>query len=194
MSVLPSYRGFVMAIERVERRLRIVTAALDRAGIPYAVIGGNAVAAWVGRADPGAPRTTKDVDILVNRGDIDRVTTALGAIGFVREDLKSITLFLDPDKPNRKTGVLVVWAGERVRPSYEHAAPTVDDAVRDPASGASMLDLPALVRMKLTSFRDTDRVHIADLLGVGLIDAHVRNALPPDLAVRLAEVERSIEP
>ena len=39
----------------------------------------------------------------------------------------------------------------------------MSEAVRDP-EGFLVLDLPALVRMKLTSFRDIDRVHIGDLL------------------------------
>src|SRR5690606_32409782 len=56
-----SFGAHVMAVERVERRLRLVAGALDAAGIPYAVIGGNAVAAWVGRVDPGATRATRDV-------------------------------------------------------------------------------------------------------------------------------------
>ena len=54
-----------------------------------------------------------------------------------------------------------------------------------------MLNLPALVRMKLTSFRDIDRVHVADMLSVGLIDEACRAALPPVLVERLVQVERS---
>lgn len=74
-----------MAVDRVERRLRRVTAALDQAGIPYAVIGGNAVAAWVGRVDPGATRATKDVDLLVRKEDADRITKVMTDLGFTRE-------------------------------------------------------------------------------------------------------------
>jgi len=68
----------------------------------------------------------------------------------------------------------------------------VDEVVRDAAAFA-VLDLAALVRMKLTSLRDIDRVHIADLLSVGLIDAAVRGTLPPDLRLRLAEIEKGSE-
>lgn len=186
-----TYRDFVMAMERVEQRLHRVTAALDAAGVAYAVIGGNAVAAWVARIDPGATRTTKDVDLLVDRGDIDRVSAVLTGLGFRREDLRSPTLFVDETETNRKTGAHVVWAGEKVRPSYAHAAPTLAEAVRDPA-GFQVLSLTALVRMKLTSFRDLDRVHIADLLRAGLIDDAVRTPLPDDLRARLAEIEASV--
>ena len=39
-------------------------AALNQAGIPYAVVGGNAVASWVATVDAGAVRNTRDVDLL----------------------------------------------------------------------------------------------------------------------------------
>ncbi|MCA9239519.1 MAG: hypothetical protein KDA37_04940, partial [Planctomycetales bacterium] len=61
----------VKAVEMVRERLRRSTAALDAAGVPYAVIGGNAVAAWVSTVDPGAARNTVDVDLMINRGDFD---------------------------------------------------------------------------------------------------------------------------
>src|SRR4051812_48134793 len=41
----------VRAVERVRERLVRATAALEKAGIPYAVAGGNAVAVWVTRVD-----------------------------------------------------------------------------------------------------------------------------------------------
>ena len=182
-----------MAMERVEQRLRRVTEALDVAGVPYAVVGGNAVAAWVAQIDPAATRTTKDVDLLVRRADLDRITTAFVALGLRREDLRSLVLFVDPAEPSRRSGVHLVWAGEKVRPSYGHAAPDVTEAIRSPAAFA-VLDLPALIRMKLTSFRDVDRVHVADLLGIGLVNETVRAALPLDLQARLDEIAQTLEP
>jgi hypothetical protein len=185
-----SFSAHVMAVDRVEQRLKRVAAALDAAGIPYAVVGGNAVASWVGRVDPSATRATKDVDLLVKRADIDRITSALTGAGLRREDLRDLVLFVDPAEPSRRAGIHLVWAGERVRPSYTVPAPTVEESVRDP-EGFRVLDLAALVRMKLTSFRDIDRVHIADLLSVGLIDAKIEGALPAELKRRLDEVAKS---
>ena len=52
-----------MAVEDVNQRMRRIT-ALDVAGVPYALVGGQAVAVWVATRDPKAVRTTKDVDIL----------------------------------------------------------------------------------------------------------------------------------
>ncbi len=179
----------IMAIDRVQQRLIKATAALDRAGIRYAVVGGNAVAAWVGRVDPGATRATKDVDLLVRREDLPAITAAIAALGFSREDLRDIVLFVDPDEPSKKSGVHLVWAGERIRPSYTVLSPTVDEAVRDP-EGYWVVALAALVRMKLTSFRPIDQVHVTDMLAVGLIDEAVRVSLPEDLCIRLRELER----
>jgi hypothetical protein len=42
--------------------------------------------------------------------------------------------------------------------------------------------------MKLTSFRDRDRVHIRDLLDVGLIDATWLDRFPPELQIRLQQL------
>lgn len=186
MGVTPHFR----AVECTHQRLRKVTDALDSASIPYAVVGGNAVAAWVGRVDPGATRATRNIDLLVRRADTPKVSAAITALGFAREDLRDIVLFIDPDEPSKKSGVHLVWAQERIRPSYTVSSPSVDESVRDP-EGFLVVSLAALVRMKLTSFRDIDRVHIADMLSVGLIDAACRAALPPELLARLEQVEQN---
>ena len=72
-----SWERMVDAVQKVEDRLLRSTAALDAAKIPYAVIGGNAIAAWVSSVDPGAVRNTKDVDLLVRRADLPAVVKAM---------------------------------------------------------------------------------------------------------------------
>jgi hypothetical protein len=52
--------------------------------------------------------------------------------------------------------------------------------VRDP-QGFAVLDLEALVRMKLTSNRRIDRVHVEDFLRMDLIDESVVSTLTPSL-------------
>jgi hypothetical protein len=171
-----------------------VTAALEAAGIRYAVIGGNAVAAWVARVDPSATRSTKDVDLLVEKSDLDRITGVMAGLGFQRDDVRSLIMFIDPEEPSRRggVGVQLVWANELIRPSYVSAAPSVTESVRDP-QGFAVLDLPALVRMKLTSNRPVDQVHVEDLLRMELIDDSVRSALPPSLRDRLDHILQSME-
>ena len=62
-----SWERMIRAVEKVRARLDRAVAALEGAGIPYAVAGGNAVAAWVSRVDEAAVRNTQDVDILLRR-------------------------------------------------------------------------------------------------------------------------------
>ena len=69
----------VLAVERVRDRLKRVAAALEAAGIPYAVAGGNAVAAWVATVDASAVRNTQDVDILLRRSDLEAAAQAIEA-------------------------------------------------------------------------------------------------------------------
>lgn len=64
---VPDFSEQVMAVSRVDSLLRSVSQSLDRAKVAYAVIGGNAVAAWVRTVDEGAVRATKDVDVLLRR-------------------------------------------------------------------------------------------------------------------------------
>ena len=98
------------AVEKVRDRLLRSTAALEAAGVPYAVIGGNAVMAWVEQADEAAVRFTQDVDLVLRRDDLERAKAA------------------------------------------NH---------------------------------DKDRMHMRDMLGVGLIDATWPARYPPELAARL---------
>ena len=176
----------VTAVERVRDRLRRAAAALEAAGVPYAIVGGNAVAAWVATVDPSAVRNTQDVDVLLRRGDLDAAERALAAAGFVRQNVAGVELFLDGPTAGPRDAVHVVIAGEKVRPSYPLPAPDVTEAARPDAF--QVVALESLVRMKLTSFRRKDQVHLMDLLDVGLIDAMWPARLPADLAGRLQQL------
>jgi hypothetical protein len=176
----------VLAVEKVRDRLRRSTAALDAAGIPYAVIGGNAVAAWVSKVDPGAARNTVDVDLMVNRSDLADVTTALSNAGFVYYDLFGVAMFLDGPEGRPRDAVHLLFAGEKVKAEYAAAAPQIDALAEHDAY--KLLALEPLVVMKLTSFRDKDRTHLRDLIEVGLVDRDWLSRLQSELASRLEEL------
>ena len=178
-----SWERMIRAVEKVRERLLRATAALERAGVPYAVVGGNAVAAWVSRVDEAAVRNTQDVDILLRRGDLDAAKVALSAAGFVYRHSAGVDMFLDGPKAKARDAVHVVFAGEKIRPEYAEAAPDVSET--DTEASFRVLSLDALVRMKLTSFRRKDQVHVLDMIEVGLIDAAWLPRLPAELAPRL---------
>src|SRR5580658_2544929 len=85
----------VRAVEKVKERLLRATAALEKAGVPYAVVGGNAVATWVASVDGADVRNTQDVDLLLRRSDLDAAAAALAPAGFVRRHVSKIDMFLD---------------------------------------------------------------------------------------------------
>src|SRR5712664_1208498 len=70
------WESYVMAMDAVTERLHRITKALEVAGVPYALVGGQAVALWVATKDPAAVRTTKDVDILLRREDVPTARAA----------------------------------------------------------------------------------------------------------------------
>jgi hypothetical protein len=173
----------VSAVERVRDRLKRATAALEAAGVNYAVVGGNAVAAWVSTIDPAAARNTQDVDILLRREDLDAAERAMAAAGFIRANVSGVDMFLDGPDAGPREAVHVLIAGEKVRPTSLAPAPDVTESEKP--QDFRLLALEALVRMKLTSFRDKDRTHLRDMLEVGLIDASWPARFPPDLRARL---------
>lgn len=181
-----SLERMVRAVEKVRERLLRVVSALQSVGILYAVAGGNAVAAWVSGVDEAAVRNTQDVDLLLRRADLDAAKASLESAGFVWRHVAGIDLFLDGPGSKARDAVHVVFAGEKVRPEYVTPAPEVTESEQTPSF--RVLNLEALVRMKLTSFRDKDRTHLRDMLEVGLIDATWCPRFPSTLAERLQEI------
>jgi hypothetical protein len=171
------------AVEKVRSRLLRSTAALEGAGVPYAVIGGNAVMAWVEQVDEAAVRFTQDVDLVLRRDDFERAKTALEKAGFIHRRSADVDMFLDGPGAKARDAVHVIFSGEKVRPEYLAAVPDVSESVS--FKSYRVLSLEAVVRMKLTSNRDKDRMHLRDMLGVGLIDATWPARYPPELAARL---------
>lgn len=178
-----SWERMIRAVEKVRQRVLRTASALEKAGIPYAVAGGNAVAAWVSRVDEAAVRNTQDVDVLLRRSDLDAAKTAMAEAGFVYRRAAGVEMFLDGPDAKARDAVHVVFAGEKVRPEYPAPAPDVSES--EATASFRVVGLESLVRMKLTSFRDKDRTHLRDFLEVGLIDATWVERLPRELGARL---------
>jgi hypothetical protein len=174
------------AVAKVRDRLLRATAALNAANIPYAVVGGHAVASWVATVDEGAVRNTRDVDILVRRDDLPAITAALTPAGFLPAEVRDVPMFLDGPEAKPSESVHLLFSGERTRPDHPLPAPDLT-TVEDPA-GFRVITLEALVVMKLMSNRRKDQVHVEDMVGVGLINADWVPRLPPVLAERLQQI------
>jgi hypothetical protein len=174
------------AVEKVKDRLRRVTRSLNAANIPYAVIGGNAVQHWVSQVDESVVRNTQDVDIILNESDLEKAIPVLEAAGFIFRRAAGITMFLDGPNAKARDAVHVVFAGKKVREEDTEAVPEIDQY--EWMEDARTLPFERLVKMKLTSFRDKDRVHIRDMISIGLIDAAWLDRFSTQLRQRLQEL------
>ena len=99
-------------------------------------------------------------------------------------------MLLDAAQPNVRRAVHLIFAGEKVRPEDSETVP----GFTPPARFREVLVAPVadLVRRKLTSFRDKDRVHVRELDGAGLITPEIEAGLPEGLRERL-QVIRATE-
>jgi hypothetical protein len=176
----------VRAVEKVRERLNRAASALEAAAIPYAVVGGNAVAAWVATVDEAAVRNTQDVDLLIRRADLEAVKSALAKVGFVFRHVKGIDMFLDGPGAKARDAVRILFVGEKVRSADPVPTPEVDQS--EIVGARHVVAFESLVKMKLTSFRDKDRTHLRDMIEVGLVDPTWLSRLPAELAPRLKEL------
>jgi hypothetical protein len=179
------------ALAKVRERLLRATKALNEAGVPYAVVGGHAVASWVATVDEGAVRNTRDVDIMIRREDLPIVKTALEKAGFVADDVVGVEMFRDGAEGKPSEAVHLLFTGERTRPDHLLPAPEIR-TIDDPA-GFRVIALESLVVMKLMSNRRKDQTHIDDLIAQCLVDQSWVAKLPHLLGERLQKLLDSPE-
>jgi len=178
-------------VEQLFEVLQRVTAALRKAGIEHRVVGGLAVFLHVSEKDPLAARLTRDIDLAVDRGDLGRIAQAVRPFGFEYRHSAGIDMLVDAAQPSAKSAVHLIMVEEKVRPHYPETVPGFSAPV-ETKEHILLAPVEDLVRMKLTSYRLRDRVHIQDLDRVGLIDPGIEAKLPAELQRRLAEI-RSTE-
>lgn len=171
------------ADRKVQERLIRVGGYLEAAGIRHAMVGECAVRAWVTRADEAAARGTRDVEVLLRRGDFFHAQSAFEAAGFSYRAANGVEIFLDSPDAKSRESFRAIYANELEHPEDVEPAPDADDYEK--IDGLRILKLAALVRMKLSSYRIIDRVNLNDLIDVELVDATWCARLPPELAARL---------
>src|SRR5437016_13143613 len=99
------WESYVMALDKVTERLERITKAFEEAAVPYALVGGQAVALWVATKEPAAVRTTKDVDILLRREDLAKARAAALQVELDYLEVVGVGMFLDRDDPNPRHAV-----------------------------------------------------------------------------------------
>lgn len=174
-------------VEQLFKLLEGLHVALTNAGIEYRVIGGMAVFFQVSAQDPDAARLTRDVDIAVDRSDLDRIARAAEGFGFRYRHVAGLDMLVNAESPKAKSAVHLVFIREKVRPGDLAAIPGFSEPTRT-VEGFLLAPVPDLVHMKLTSFRLKDKTHIIDMDSVGLITPEIEAALSEPLRERLCQV------
>jgi len=172
------------AVEKVNERLRKTVKILEDAKVPYAVIGGHAVRAWVAQVDEAALRTTRDVDVLVRPADLPAMIEAMTSAGLFHRNTSGLDMFVEHPDASARDAVHVLLVGNVEKGGEPN--PDIEPAAR--ANDFQTVALESLVRMKLNAFRDKDRVHLRDMISLGLIDTTWPEKYPPALGSRLQEL------
>lgn len=171
------------SMDRVEQRLRRTNSILESAGIPFAIVGGNAVRIWVAQVDPGAVRATNDVDVLIRPDDLDLIKQVMSEHGYHYRKAAGLDMFLEGKDDSVRYAINIVLANRMVKENDYESNPDVEPC--EYGDGIRTLPLERLVRMKLNSFRLKDRVHLLDLIEVGLLNHSWISRFPTPLGERL---------
>lgn len=163
-----------------------IEAAFGTAGLDYRVAGGLACYLYVEEKEPDAGRLTKDIDIVVRRVDLHRIAAAVTPFGLEYRSVAGDDMLVQTGATSSRRAVHLFFAGEWVRAEYPEAAPEFGEVRK--MQGLRLLPLIDLVRMKLTSFRLKDQMHLKDLENVGLLPSEIDEALSTGVRQRLAEV------
>ncbi|MDB5312608.1 MAG: hypothetical protein JWO38_6810 [Gemmataceae bacterium] len=181
-----TWERMIRAMEKVRERFARAVRALEGAKVPYAVVGGHAVANWVASIDEGSVRNTRDVDILIRRADFEATKAAMEAAGFLFANSYGPDFFLDGPDAKPSEGVHILYAGEKVKPADPVPSPEITES--EQGAAFRVLSLESLVRMKLVAFRLKDQVHLQDMTRLGLIDSTWPDRFPAELADRLKQI------
>lgn len=174
---------FEERLDRLFELASILEKAFSAAGIDYRVVGGLAVYLYVEQAEPDAGRLTRDIDLAVRREDLQLIAEAVKPFGLEYRHSAGVDMLVYRDAPSAKRAVHLVFTGEKVQPEYELPVPRFSDART--LQGVRLVPLPDLIRMKLTSFRIKDQMHLKDLDEAGLITSDIEADLSPQMRERL---------
>lgn len=187
---MPSIVAIDRHVDQLFEILGRLGKAFAAAGIEYRVVGGVAVFLHVEERDPLAARLTRDIDVAVDRRDVDRIAEAVRPFGFEHRHTAGVDMLVDAKQPKARSAAHLVFVREKVRAEYPEPVPDFSPPVCA-KEGLLLAPVADLVRMKLTSFRLKDKVHLQDLDGVGLITAEIEAGLSEVLRERLREVRAS---
>jgi hypothetical protein len=172
--------------------LHKIAQVLSHEGIPYELIGGLAVLIHVEEVNPELTALTRDVDLMVRREDLERIKEAAARDGFRFRHTAGVDMLLYGETDSARNAIHLIFSGELVRPNQTAPNPSIAPEKKQIHGGEVMvIPVADLVRMKLSSFRDKDRVHVRGMDAAGLITPEVEAGLSAALSKRLQHVRET---
>jgi hypothetical protein len=163
---------FFQGRDQVHKTLRRLVKRLDKAGIPYAILGGMAVFAH------GHKQATDDVDVLV----------AADCFSVLRDRFVPDRYTPSPERPRKfvdvKNDVIVHFRFAGASPRGTKMGPIVfprPDEIAETIDGIHYVTLVSLIELKLAARRFRDLGDVANLIAVHNLDESFLQKLHPSL-------------
>ncbi len=166
-----------------------VARMLEDAQIEYEIIGGMAIIIHIEPVNPELTTLTRDVDMLVHRGDLVRIAEVASIHGFRYRHARGLDMLMYGETDNPREAVHLMFAGERVKPDQPVPNPPIDPERRDfLGQEVNVASVEAMVMMKLNANRSKDEVHLQSLDDAGLLDPAFVRMMPGMLRDRLVYI------
>jgi hypothetical protein len=166
---------FETRVEQLFTLADVVERAFASAGLDYRVVGGLAAYLYVEECEPDAGRLTKDIDIVVRREDLEAIARTVEPFGLQYRHVEGVDMLVQKGQPSARRAVHMVFRGEKVREEYAEAVPKMD--AFHTLKGVRLVPVEDLIRMKLTSYRLKDEMHVKDLDEAGVITPEIESQL-----------------
>jgi hypothetical protein len=178
---------FATGMNSLAAELSQITKVLTAAAVPFELVGGMAVNAHILAEHSSRAFVTRDIDLLVRRSDLPAIVEAAVAAGYEdRKIMGGFMLRLPGQEPGE--AVHLLFAGEKSKSTQPLPHPDVrPESITLLGLSVPVAPLADLVRMKLTSFRPKDLVHLQILDETGLLSPAIERSLPAELTSRLVQ-------
>ena len=172
--------------------LQKLSQPLEQAGVPHELVGGLAVFLHVENADSTHSSLTRDIDVMIRRDDLPHVVAIAEQHGFRFQHSTGLDMLLYGATNSARNAVHLLFTGEKTKETQLEPHPGIRP-VRAGMHGQEFLVIPVvdLLRMKLSSYRDKDRVHVRGMDAAGLIPLEVEQELSSDMRSRLWHIRET---
>lgn len=163
----PYRNSFIQSMEDAQQhiynRLSKIADIFSDIKAEYAVIGGNAIIAWM-RARKMDSRTTRDVDLMLRKEDLPEIRDALEKQGYEFIKTGGMSLFFDTTEGvdrNVENCIHLVFCGQKIKNS------TIPELEYHEFGGMKVATIENLVKMKVAAMRPKDFEHLQNLIDAG---------------------------